>query len=293
MGSNFRDVYKLATTLRPSLHRAVLACVATSMLLAAFNATSAQSFSMGVVPQFEPRKMFGIWQPLVDELGKRTGHNFNLVVPLTVSEFERELESGSYDFVYANPYHIMRVSPKQAYLPLLRDNTPLRGILVVRKDSSLQNLKDLNGKMLAVPSPNALGASLLLRADLEHIHQVKMTMVNVKTHSSAYLNVLNGLTDAAGGVEKTFGEQDDSVRHALKVIYTTRDMPSHPIAAHPRVKKEVYEKFRQSFLELATTQAGKKWLEDVPMTAPVPASIDDYLSLRQWGLESYWVPGNK
>jgi phosphonate transport system substrate-binding protein len=291
MDRKFIDVFRIAQNFGVNLQAMGQAAIACVVMLSSF--ANAQTFSVGVVPQFEPRKMFGIWQPLMDDLGKRTGHSFNLVVPLTVSEFERELEKGSYDFVYANPYHIMRVSPKQAYRPLLRDNTPLRGILLVRKDSSLQNLKELNGKMLAVPSPNALGASLLLRADLEHIHQVKMTMVNVKTHSSAYLNVLNGLTDAAGGVEKTFGEQDESVRNALKVIYTTRDMPSHPIAAHPRVKKVVYEKFKQSFLELAATPAGKKWLEDVPMTAPVPASIDDYLAMRQWGLESYWVSGNK
>jgi phosphonate transport system substrate-binding protein len=253
----------------------------------------AQTFSVGVVPQFEPRKMFGIWQPLVDDLARRTGHSFSLVVPLTVSDFERELEKGSYDFVYANPYHILRVYPKQAYLPLVRDRTPLRGILLVRKDSPVQSLKELHGKSLAVPSPNALGASLLLRADLEHLHQVRMTMVNVKTHSSAYLNVLNGLTDAAGGVEKTLGEQGEAIRQTLKVIYTTRDMPSHPIAVHPRVRKEVYDKFRQGFFELAATPNGKKWLEDVPMTDPVATAIDDYLVMRQWGLESYWVGDSK
>ncbi len=285
MGRTFSGVFRLAKQLGACFKGVG---VAATVLLSCASA-SAQTYSVGVVPQFEPRKMFSIWQPLVDELGKRTGHPLKLVVPLTVSEFERELEKGSYDFVYANPYHIMRVIPKQAYIPLVRDRTPLRGILLVRKDSTLQSLKELNGKTLAVPSPNALGASLLLRADLEYLHQVRMTLVNVKTHSSAYLNVLNGLTDAAGGVEKTLAEQDEPIRNALKVVYTTRDMPSHPIAAHPRVKKEVYEKVRQSILELAATPAGKKWLEDVPMTEPVTASIEDYLTMRKWGLESYWV----
>jgi hypothetical protein len=174
------------------------------LLLAAMlpSAASAETYSFGVVPQFEPRKMFGIWQPIIDELQKRTGHRFNLVVTLTVADFEKELEKGSLDFVYGNPYHILRVNAKQGYIPLVRDRNPLRGIVLVRKDSALRNLKELDGKTLAVPSPNALGASLMVRTDLERLYGVRMKMVNVRTHSSVYLNVLNGLVDAGGGVEK-------------------------------------------------------------------------------------------
>ena len=253
----------------------------------------AASYSIGVAPQFESRRMFAIWQPIIGELEKRTGHQFKLVVPLTVTDFERELEKGTYDFVYANPYHIVRLSPTQSYLPLVRDKLPLRGILVVRKDSPIRNLKDLDGKSLAVPSPNAIGASLLIRADLEHFHGVKMKMVNVKTHSSVFLNVLNGLTEAGGGVEKTLGEQEQPVLDALRVIYTTREMPSHPLAAHPRVDKAVRDQFRRALLELAATPPGKALLDEVPMKEPVSTTIEDYLVMRKWGLEAYWVGERK
>lgn len=253
----------------------------------------AETYSVGVVPQFESRKMFSIWQPIVDELERHSGNRFKLVVPLTVTEFERELEKGSYDFVYANPYHILRLSQKRTYLPLLRDKSPLRGILLVRKDSPIRNLKDLDGKSLAIPSPNAIGASLLIRADLENLHGVRMKMVNVKTHSSVYLNVLNGLTEAGGGVEKTFAEQDAPVRDALRVVYTTREMSSHPVAAHARIDQATREQVRRGLLALAATPAGKALLDEVPMKEPVPASIDDYLVMRKWGLESYWVGEGK
>jgi phosphonate transport system substrate-binding protein len=265
------------------------------LLTLILSATSALAgtYSIGVAPQFESRRMFAIWQPIIGELEKRTGHQFKLVVPLTVTDFERELEKGSYDFVYANPYHIVRLSQKQAYLPLVRDKLPLRGILVVRKDSPVRNLKELDGKSLAVPSPNAIGASLLIRADLEHFHGIRMKMVNVKTHSSVFLNVLNGLTEAGGGVEKTLGEQDQPVQDALRVIYTTREMPSHPVAAHSRVDQAAREQVRRALLELAATPAGKALLDEVPMKQPVTTSIEDYLVMRKWGLEAYWVGEGK
>lgn len=250
---------------------------------------AAGAYSFAVVPQFDQRKLFATWKPIVDNISKRTGIQLNLVATLTVPEFERELSKGSFDFVYANPYHILREEDRQGYVPLIRDKTPLRGILVVAKDSPLKSPADLDGQQMAIPSFNALGASLLLRADLAQIFKIKVTPVNVKTHSSVYLYVANGLIPAGGGVEKTFQEQEPAVRDLLRVLYTTREMPSHPIAAHPRVPAKVQAAIKQAFLELAATDEGRRLLQEIPMTDVVAASMKDYAPMRAWGLASYWV----
>jgi len=246
-------------------------------------------FTFGVVPQFEQRKLFAIWKPIVDELRRRSGVDIRLTVTLTVPEFEAALDKGTFDLVYANPYHILRVSDSQGYIPLVHDQEPLRGILVVRRDSPVKDVRELAGKTLAVPSPNALGASLLLRAELERLYGLRFAMLNVRTHSSVYLNVLNGLTDAGGGVEKTLSEQDPAIQGGLRILYTTRGMPSHPVAAHPRVNSEIRERVKKALLDMAATPAGAVLLGEVPMSRPVAASLDDFLPMRKWGLENYWV----
>lgn len=248
-----------------------------------------EAYTFAVVPQFEQRKLFGIWKPITDELSRRSGLSLKLVATLTVPEFERELALGSFDFTYANPYHILRESKRQGYVPLVRDAVPLEGILVVAKNSPIRSIAELDGKTLAIPSPNAVGASLLLRADLEHIYHVRMTPLNVKTHSSVYLNVATGAADAGGGVQKTLEEQDPSIRAALRILYTTRSMPSHPLSAHPRVPKPAREALRKALLEMAASPAGRALLAEVPMTQPVATSMDDYTVMQDWGLEKYWV----
>lgn len=262
----------------------VAACLAIS-----FDAAAAQTYTFAAAPQFEQRKLFAIWKPIVDELEKRTGISLDLVTTLTIKEFEHELAKGSFDFVYANPYHILKVSASQGYIPLVRDSAPLRGILVVRKDSPIRNPSELNGKTVAFPSPNAIGASLLMRADLARLYHATTQPLYVKTHSSVYLHVVNGLADAGGGVEKTLHEQDAPLRDALKVLYTTRDMPSHPIAAHPRMPKAVREAVRRALLEMGATEGGQALLSKVPMQQVVPASLEDYIAMRGWGLETLWV----
>lgn len=256
-------------------------------------AVAGTSYTLGVVPQFGQRKLIATWDPIEKELSRRTGLEIHLVATLTVPEFEWALEKGTFDFVYANPYHILRVSDSQGYIPLVRDREPLRGILLVRRDSPVKSVKELAGKTMAVPSPNALGASLLLRADLDHLYGVRLSMVNAKTHSSAYLTVLNGLTDAGGGVQKTLAEQPPDIREGLRILYTTRAMPSHPIAAHPRIKTDVRERVRKALLEMSDTPAGKALLDEIPMPAPVTASPEDYLAMREWGLDTYWVKDGK
>ena len=262
----------------------VLACLALS-----FDAAAAQTYTFAVVPQFEQRKLFAIWKPIVDELERRTGISLKLVATLTIKEFEQELDEGSFDFVYANPYHILKVSASQGYIPLVRDSAPLRGIMVVRKDSPIRNPSELNGKPVAFPSPNAIGASLLMRADLARLYHATTQPLYVKTHSSVYLHVVNGLADAGGGVEKTLHEQDAPVRDALKVLYTTRDMSSHPIAAHPRMPREARETVRRALLEMGASKEGQALLVKVPMQQAVSASLEDYTTMRGWGLESLWV----
>lgn len=243
-------------------------------------------YIFGVVPQFEQRKLYAIWNPIVTELSRRTGLTFKLVTTLTIENFEKEFVNGGFDFVYMNPYHVLK---SRDYLPLVADNTPLRGILVVRRDSPIQTLKELDGKEIAFPSPNALGASLLMRADLERLQHVTVKPLYVKTHSSVYLHVVKGLTVAGGGVEKSLKEQDETVRSALRVIYTTRNMTSHPVAAHKRVRIADQQKVRHALLAMDRDPAGRALLAKIPTQHLMQVSMKDYEKMRGWGLDAYWV----
>jgi phosphonate transport system substrate-binding protein len=248
-----------------------------------------KTYTFAVTPQFEQRKLIAIWMPIVEAVQKRTGLSLKLTSMMSVPEFEKELAKSTFDFVYCNPYNIIKSVPDPGYIPLARDSAPLRGILLVRKDSVYTKLADLEKKTVAFPSPNAIGASLLMRADLARLHHVTINPMYVKTHSSVYLHVVNGLADAGGGVETTLQEQEPAVKDALRIIYTTREFPSLPVAANPRVPKADREKVRKALLELSATPEGKEMFARVPMQDPVATSLEDYAPMRAWGLESFWV----
>jgi len=246
-------------------------------------------YTFGVVPQFSSRQTLSIWDPLIIELEKRTGLQFRLKGSKSIANFESSFMTGGFDFAYMNPYQVLKANKSQGYNPLVRDiKRKLHGVLVVRKDSPIQELKDLNGKRIAFPAPNALGASLIIRADLNKIHNISIEPLYVHTHSSVYLNVLMGQVDAGGGVQKTLAKQPGEISNNLRVIYTTREIIPHPIAAHSRVPPEVQESVRKAFLEIGETEEGRNLLNAVPILAIGNTSIKDYQPMAEWGLDEFY-----
>lgn len=265
----------------------------TSILVLALCASPAaadQQFSFGVVPQFEARRLSEIWTPILEQLEARTGLEFKMIGSPRIPEFEQAFGRGEFDFSYMNPYHSLVAFSRQGYEPLVRDgDRKLSGVLVVTKDSPYKTVSDLENARIAFPAPNAFGASLLIRANLDRVHDLNFVPDFVNTHSSAYLNVVLGEADAAGGVMSTFMALDPDVRDHLRILYETPEMPPHPIVVHPRVPREIAERVQRAFLEIAATPEGAEILSKIPMRRAVATQASDYGSLTKLELEDYYV----
>lgn len=251
---------------------------------------SAAEYRVGVVPQFEAQRLNKVWQPILDELAERTGDRFVLVTNKSIPEFEKAFQRGDFDLAYMNPWHAVVAYESQQYSPIVKDgDRKLKGILVVRKDSGISDIQQLDGAEIAFPAPNALGASLLMRADLKVIHGIDIVPKYVDTHSSVYLNVALQTTKAGGGVKRTLKEQSPALQDMLTVLYETRAVNPHPIVVHPRVPADTSRRIAEALLAMAAETDAQKLLAEIPMRRAVPATIDDYLPLMDWGLHDFYV----
>jgi phosphonate transport system substrate-binding protein len=251
---------------------------------------AAAEFTLGIVPQYEQRKLFEIWRPIADELERRTGHRFKLETTLGVREFEKEFMRGGFDFVYMNPYFVGKFARGLGYEPLVRDRALVRGVVVVRKGGPLRTPKDVSEKAVAFPTPNALAGCMLMKAELKAQFGVNVHPVYVTTVSNVLLHVAKGMVDAGGVPDKTLPLADPAVRERLEILHTTRAIPGHPLAAHPRVPAEVREQVRAAMLALAATAEGKALLLRVPIKELAPATLAEYAFLGTLGLEEWFDP---
>ena len=227
---------------------------------------------------------------MLNAVEKQTGLKFELVGSPTIPKFEEQLLQGEFDFAYMNPYQYLLSNQSQGYTSLVRDvGRSLYGIVVTRKDNALNSAHDLDGKVIAFPAPNAFGATLLLRAELKEKFHISIQPKYVRNHGSVYLNVLTGLADAGGGVQKTLSQQAEKVQKGLKVIYKTDSAAPHPIAAHRRVAQAVKDAVRNALLYLGETPAGRDILAEIPIVKIGQATDLDYEPLKQMGLDKYYV----
>ena len=253
-------------------------------------APEATTYSFGVVPQFSSERISKTWEPVLELLEKETGLQFELSGSLDIPAFERSFTKGQYDFAYMNPYHVIVAHDSEGYEPLIRDvGRSLYGIIVVKKDSPFTTVNDLDGKKVAFPAPNALGAALIPRAEFSRKYKIDVDELYVGSHSSVYLNVALGLVSAGGGVQKTFGQQPESISSQLKIINKTQEVPPHPITAHKRVPDKVKKAVRDALLKIAATENGAKLLRKIPINEAGISNIEDYRLLKEMKLDEFYV----
>ncbi len=220
----------------------------------------------------------------------KTGFSFKLIGSPDIPEFEKSFNAGEYDFAYMNPYHLIVANGSQGYKPIVRDiGRKLYGVIVVKKDSPITSVEQLDGEVVAFPAPNALGAALIPRTEFATKFKIKPEYNYVKSHTSVYLNVLLGQAAAGGGVQKTFSQQKPEVKDNLRILYETTKVAPHPIAVHPRVFSEVSQQVQDAFLKMAASDSDMKLLQKIPMKKLGAAKLNDYDELLEMGLESFYV----
>jgi len=249
-------------------------------------------YTWSVVPQFPTTVIHRDWTPLLKILEQKTGYRFRLKLYDSIPNFEKGFLEGEPDFAYMNPYHAVMARESQGYNPIIRDGKRLlTGILVVRKDSQIKSIKDLQGKRAAFPSPNAFGSSLYIRALLGEKEGIHIKPVYAGTHSNSYRLTLLNRVSAGGGVYRTLHKEKKAVQDKLMVIYETPGKPAHPICVHPRVPVQVSEAVRSAIFATSKTENGKRILKRVFLHNPIIANYKtDYQSLKAIHLDKYFVP---
>lgn len=249
--------------------------------------TKDRPYSFYIVPQLAVSSTYVAWAPILEKVGKKLSICFDLRVPSTIPLFERDLNSGTPDFAFMNPYHLFLNQRSQDYVPLIADSqNPLVGIVVIKKDSPVSTIADLNGQKMAFPAPNSLAASLLIRAYLAK-NQIQITPEYVKTHSNVYRSVIIGDVVAGGGVNNTFSREPESLQKELKILFETPKYMPHPLAANSKVSPKVRNEIAQYFVELGKDPATAAQLNAIQMPKPAEVNLKDYEYVKKLGLDKF------
>jgi len=215
----------------------------------------ANELVLGIVPQQSPLKLSKKWNKVTEYLKEETGINIRFKTEKSIPSFEKALYSGAYDLAYMNPYHFIVANKKQKYQAFVRANKQIEGILLSKNKNFKLTKEYLEGKTFLFPAPNAFAATLLTKFELRTKYNFDIDkdakVLYVNSHDSVYKGVARDVGDIGGGIVRTYNNfLDKNDKEKLFVAYKTSKYPSHPIANHPRVEKEVIKKLQNAFLNM-------------------------------------------
>jgi len=220
----------------------------------------AKEYTFGIVPQQSSKKLARLWTPVLQKLSQDTGITLKFSTAKDIPTFEKRLTEGHYDIAYMNPYHFTVFNQSPGYIALAHQSDKrINGIMVVRYDSSLTNLKDLNGATIAFPSPAAFAATILPTANMRN-QNISFDSKFVSSHDSVYLAVSRGLLPAGGGILRTFNNTDPAVRDTLRILWKSDGYTPHAFAAHPAIPAEDRTLIANALAMLGRTEEGAKLL---------------------------------
>ncbi|PWQ95595.1 PhnD/SsuA/transferrin family substrate-binding protein [Leucothrix pacifica] len=251
-------------------------------LLCLSGAVFAKEYTLGIVPQQSPIKLYKSWKPVTDYLSEKTGFKVTLKTEKSIAEFEKVLYDGGYDLSYMNPFHYTVANERQHYDAVVRAKKMIRGILVMKSDDAEMEalIKDKNTKFL-FPSANAFAATLIIKYEMLTKFGVDLNEAGnyqyVNSHDSVYLGVERGIGQLGGGIQRTFNNFKASNPDAvLKEVYQTEAYPSHPIAVRADMPEDDRAKLVEAFLEIP-----EALLADLSMKKIISTEDDEFSVIRE------------
>ncbi len=237
-------------------------------------------YSFSVVPQQSAKKTIETWGALIEYISEKSGVKLRIQTDKDIPQFEQHLKQESYDFSYMNPYHYTVFHDTSGYNAIVKaKNKKIKGIVVVRRDSPIKSLKELNGKELAFPSETAFAASILPRAFMSQ-QGIIITPKYVASHDAVYKNIENKGVVAGGGVKRTYKVLDKAFSSKLRILWTTKAYTPHAIAVHKRVPADVVARVKLALKTLQATPSGRQLLKSIKLKGFVSANNSDWDDVR-------------
>jgi len=260
-----------------------LRAVLLSFMLCAHLSTAQAlvTLKFGVVPQQSPTRLMSTWTPLLQRLSMACSCRIEFVTAPDTTVFETSVKNAEYDLAYMNPMHFVRTGKAAGYEAIAREGKRrLRGILVVRHDSPVTQLDQLNHQKIAMPGPTSFAATILVQ-DLFAQKHMTIEPAYVNSHESVYMNVIAGLFPAGGAINRTFDALPAADKSKLRILATTRDVTSHPIAILKKINPKLKSALQRALTQLQDSEEGRKILANLEFFPLVTAKDSDWADVEK------------
>jgi hypothetical protein len=236
----------------------------------------AADYRVTLEPSYTQERSAQVYQPLLDYLGRETGHRFLPVTPRNYQFHWRDMrQNAETDFVLEEAHFTDYRAQRFNFRPLARLVEPTSYSLVAMPELAEQGMDALIGKRLITMTSPSLGYALL-----SEMFTNPLSQPDIRSEAASWRD----------GVEMIFGDEADAamVPRFIAQLYpnlmemaTTREFPGMAFSASPNVPEDVANAVRDALLKLHETPEGQEVLVEIGSRSFEPASADQYRGSEQ------------
>lgn len=276
----------------PGLHRTVISfrrygrLLVTGLLAigptAATLAAEPPPLQMGVLPYLSGERLFETFLPMKDYLETKLDRRIVLSTAPDFKTYVQRAARGDYDIYQTAPHFALLAEVEQGYRRVSRLTRELDGDIIVRRDSPVQRVEDLRGRVVITPDALAitsvLGERLLKDHGLSPERDYRLSRAT--SHNNAILTVRHGAADAALTSAAVFEQLPPEVKRDLRVLTKTRQVPHMMVMAHSRLPAADYERLKHALLAFTRDGPGRKFFEATGYGDMAPITDADMARLQ-------------
>ncbi|MBN2646382.1 MAG: phosphate/phosphite/phosphonate ABC transporter substrate-binding protein [Thiotrichales bacterium] len=248
-------------------------------------------YHFAVHPLHNPSRLFDLFQPLMDYLNQQLPQaHFHLEASRDYAAFEEKLAQGQVEFALPNPYQTLQAIQSGHYQVFAKmgDDHNFRGIILVRADSPITEVRDLKGKTISYPAPTALAATMMPQYFL-YQHgldiQKQTQSLYVGSQESAIMNVLHGEADAGATWPppwELLTQQHPEIKRQLRVQWQTDPLPNNSLVARKDLPRALVLQVQKVFSELHQHPQGQAILHGLYLSKFEVANDQTYQPVERF-----------
>ncbi len=216
-------------------------------------------------------------QEFVDYMAKKlaplgiTGGRITVVEKMHM--LAQALREGKVDLFHDSVVPVMVLIKRAGAVPILRQwkygESDYEGVIIVRKNSGIDTLADLKGKVIAFEEPHSTSAHVLPRMLLEE-NKLKLVQVKspgtVKPDAVGYIHgsdgnspnlLITGRVDAATTTYREIERLKPEVRESLKIIGKTKAVPRQIIAVRKDLDPKIISALKEVLIHMDKDAEGQ------------------------------------
>lgn len=251
-------------------------------------------------PSVDASKITTSADKLIAFLEKETGYHFVSAIPADYVTVVESFGSGKADIAIVNTFSYLLANEKYgttARLRVIRGNgeTYYAGCLLVKSDSGIDSLSQLNGKKVAFVDPSSTSGYILPKALLKKNnvniadevfakkHDIVVTMIyqNQVDAGATYFSPPDNSTGIPRDARERVITQYPDVFRKIKVLTVTEKIPNDPVMFRKDLPENLVNKVTDALFKFVSTEEGMESLYEIYSVRGLTKTKDsDYDVLR-------------